>query len=505
MRALLYLGLALAVTGQAIAAEPERSAMVMAPLSFMQKGCKDYGSPGCLIKPETLKKFDNLLQEAEKAGVMAVSVDIWWRLVDPKGTGELNWDYYDQIFDRIRAKKTLRIAPILSFHRCGNGPNDECDFPIPDWIWTRFQPGLDIKELHYESETGKKLDVALPPWVAANPQVREGMTRFIAGFREHYKCRAADFVEINISLGPNGELRYPSYEKSDGWAYPDRGNFQAYSRLAQEAFRKWALEDRDLKALNDRWGLSMKDDGEIRPPNGEYPGGDGALRRANDFVGNKDYDRPYGQDFIDWYNFTLVKHGRDLLLAADKKLDGPMKSVPLGMKIPGIHWQIACTGAPRIAEIAAGLLQTSLKGDIAVKKGAYGYKAIFDMVKDVQKEAGRPVNLHFTALEMTNASCPSSDSSHGTSRPEDLVQWIAESGEEWQLNYRGENASCFQSWDKVYAAFHKGYQGFNLLRLVDAEFFTLTGFNADCKEPWMPVKEGYKTFIDTCITKACRH
>jgi beta-amylase len=60
-------------------------------------------------------------------------------------------------------------------------------------------------------------------------------------FAAHFAPLADSFAEVNISLGPTGELRYPAYNKSDGWSYPDRGNFQAYSRLAQQGFREWAL------------------------------------------------------------------------------------------------------------------------------------------------------------------------------------------------------------------------------------------------------------------------
>lgn len=47
-------------------------------------------------------------------------------------------------------------------------------------------------------------------------------------FRENI----ADFLEtgliidIEVGLGPAGELRYPSYPESQGWVFPGIGEFQ---------------------------------------------------------------------------------------------------------------------------------------------------------------------------------------------------------------------------------------------------------------------------------------
>ena len=118
------------------------------------------------------------------------------------------------------------------------------------------------------------------------------------------------------------------------------------------------------------------------------------------FVDQNDYqDTAYGMDFITWYNNSLVCHGKRMLLAADKAFNGPMKSIPLGIKIPGIHWQMKCTATPRIAEIAAGLVDTksNLDTSAAARDDAYGYKKILDMIAEVKREIKREIILHFTA------------------------------------------------------------------------------------------------------------
>jgi beta-amylase len=39
-------------------------------------------------------------------------------------------------------------------------------------------------------------------------------------------------VEIQVGMGPAGELRYPSYPESNGtWSFPGIGEFQCYDRV----------------------------------------------------------------------------------------------------------------------------------------------------------------------------------------------------------------------------------------------------------------------------------
>lgn len=51
---------------------------------------------------------------------------------------------------------------------------------------------------------------------------------YMKSFRENI----ADFLEtgliidIEVGLGPAGELRYPSYPESQGWVFPGIGEFQ---------------------------------------------------------------------------------------------------------------------------------------------------------------------------------------------------------------------------------------------------------------------------------------
>lgn len=51
-------------------------------------------------------------------------------------------------------------------------------------------------------------------------------------YKKSFKENMADFLEaglitdIEVGLGPAGELRYPSYPEPQGWVFPGIGEFQ---------------------------------------------------------------------------------------------------------------------------------------------------------------------------------------------------------------------------------------------------------------------------------------
>lgn len=507
MRTLWHILTAMVLAGLAVVLQPAAAAelhvaAVMAPLSFLPPNCSDFDGQNCSIVPKAMQDFDDLVASAKQIGATTVSVDVWWRLVEGRGDGQFDWRYYDQIFQHI-SQAGLKIVPILSFHRCGTGPNDGCNFPLPDWLWTQFTPaGLSAEDLKYESEAGTIIDDSIPPWATARDEVLAPLVRFMRAFNEHYAGYAGSFGEINISLGPTGELRYPAYDSArDHWNYPDRGNFQVYSRLAQADFRAWALRNfGGLAGVASRWGITLQSEDEIRVPNGDRPASDG--RRSQDFINRHDYQNTqYGRDFIDWYNQSLVDHGRRMLVAAHGAFDGQfdqrMASIPLGMKIPGVHWQITCTDTPRIAEITAGLVQTSLNLEVSdsARPDAYGYRGILDMAAGVERDTGRPIIVHFTALEMDNSTvCSLSSGERDTSMAMALVFWISAGAQDRNLTLRGENAlPCIgdqssphgRSWDRIENAFqYASYSGLTFLRLTDTAFLRDAGRPAESCEAW---------------------
>ena len=66
--------------------------------------------------------FNADLQKARAIGIKAVSVDVWWGIVEKNGDNQFDWTYYDTLFATIKAND-LKIMPIMSFHKCGGNVN----------------------------------------------------------------------------------------------------------------------------------------------------------------------------------------------------------------------------------------------------------------------------------------------------------------------------------------------------------------------------------------------
>ena len=284
-------------------------------------------------------------------------------------------------------------------------------------------------------------------------------------FENHFASKAAITDEINISLGPAGELRYPSYNSSDqGCGYATRGCFQAYSRPARQDFRRYALcKYHDLSGVNKAWGIELTDESQIGPPD-DGTIGDG---RAQYFVSSGDYKNiQYGRDFIDWYNKALVKHGRRMLNYGIEAFNGAFASKKIGMKMAGVHWMMMENAPqPRIAEMAAGLIQSSV--NFEDRADGYGYKNVMDMVSSFKEE--RHIVFYFTCLEKDNKEWDGGY--HAYSLAKNLVFFVAQTAQDRGVIIKGENALSSgvendEGWNNIENAFnYAAYSGFNVLRI----------------------------------------
>lgn len=435
------------------------TANVMAPLDL------DAGSPAAW------DAFKSQLKIAKSMGVDAVTVDVWWGKVERTGDNEFDWSYYDRVVAAIEAAG-LHWVPILSFHQCGGNVGDSCNIPIPAWIWDRFtNQGVAKEALQYRSERDNVSAEVVAVWQdkLVVPQYQE----FMSAFQSHFASKAAITDEINISMGPAGELRYPSYNAHDGAAcgFPSRGCFQAYSGAALADFRAYVLSKyHDLAGVNAAWkdslgGSPLTDGAQIGPPDDREP----SHGRATGFISRDDDVRTqYGRDFIDWYNQSLVDHGRRLLDAAIATfVAGAFKSTPVGLKMAGVHWQMMDTAAhPRAAEIAAGLIQTSI-GNLKEEGRGFGYENILNMIASYRGRA--KINFHFTCLEKDDMEWDGS--SHAFSLAKTLVFRVAQSAANRGLIIKGENAldggvTSDHGWDNIWNAFHwAAYTGLTVLRI----------------------------------------
>ena len=101
----------------------------MAPLHIIH-----YNDPKVYEK-EDWEVFRSELKECREMGLDAISVDVWWGLVEKEGDNIFDWNYYFKVFEEIRSQD-LGVIPIMSFHSFNPSPENSFRAPIPKWIWS---------------------------------------------------------------------------------------------------------------------------------------------------------------------------------------------------------------------------------------------------------------------------------------------------------------------------------------------------------------------------------
>lgn len=376
-----------------------------------------------LTKITDWNAFKNQLQTLKSNGVYALTTDVWWGDVEAAGDNQFDWSYY-KTYANVVNESGLKWVPILSTHTCGGNPGDDCNIPIPSWLWSKGS----ADEMKYKSETGYVNGEAVSPFWSGNAlQFNELYASFAANFAS-YK---AIIPKIYLSAGPSGELRYPSYYFAAGWSYPSRGKFQAYTDTAKNAFREAMIgKYGSLSGVNQAWGLSLTDMSQINPPS------DG-----DSFYSTGGYNSTYGKDFLSWYQSVLENHLNVIAAAAHNNFD-TVFGVPIGAKISGLHWQYNNPSAPHSAENAAGY---------------YDYNRLIQKFKD------NNLDLTFTALEMNNDG-----SAPAYSMPSTLVDTVSSIAKSKGVRLNGENALPTGNFQKIEEQIMKwNYNGFTLLRLAN--------------------------------------
>ncbi|SNS75604.1 Glycosyl hydrolase family 14 [Geodermatophilus pulveris] len=405
--------------------------------------------------------FEADLAAVAAYGVDAVSVDVWWGDVEGAADNRFDWAYYDRVFATITAAG-LDLAPILSFHQAGGNVGDDYTSLLPAWLWEKYAGvtyrGVELGPtgLQHRSEQGNHSRESVQGW--ADPLVLAEYRDFTRAFEQQYGDRyATDVVEVNVSLGPSGELRYPSYNQHDvGTGYPTRGALQAYSPLAVRDLQREVLcRYGSLEAVNRAWGTDLASVEEIGPP-----------ADAEAFFTSRAYlDTQYGRDFVDWYNGSLVDHGERVLRTVIRALGEDFPEADIGYKVPGIHWSMTHPVHPRATEVTTGLIQTSV--DVDSWATGHGYRRIVELA-DRFDGGPREVVLHFTALEMDDDPVEPAYSLAQT-----LVQWVGDAAHRAGVELKGENALAGgvrsdEGWDNIEEAFAGwGYRGLTVLRMDD--------------------------------------
>ncbi|KAF9609806.1 hypothetical protein IFM89_018660 [Coptis chinensis] len=353
------------------------------------------------------KAMNASLQALKSAGVQGIMMDVWWGLVERDGPGVYNWGGYNELMEMAK-KHGLKVQAVMSFHQCGGNVGDSVSIPLPKWATEEIDKDPDLA---YTDQWGRRNYEYISLGCDTLP-VLKGRTPvqcyadFMRSFRDNFKHLLGDtIVEIQVGMGPAGELRYPSYPEQNGtWKFPGIGAFQCYDKYMRSSLKAAAEA-----SGNPKWGSSGPTDA------GHYnnwPEDTQFFRRENG-----GWDSPYGKFFLSWYSQMLLDHGERILSSVQSIFEAT--GVKISVKVAGIHWHYGTRShAP---ELTAGYYNTRTHdGYIPIAEMLARYGAIFN----------------FTCIEMRDHEQPQD----ALCAPEKLVRQVALATRKVGVPLAGENA-----------------------------------------------------------------
>ncbi|XP_020232390.1 beta-amylase isoform X1 [Cajanus cajan] len=344
------------------------------------------------------------LLQLRAAGVDGVMVDVWWGIIELKGPKQYDWSAYRSLFQLVQ-ECGLKLQAIMSFHQCGGNVGDVVNIPIPQWV---LDIGESDPDIFYTNRSGTRNKEYLTIGVDNKPiflgrTAIEIYSDYMKSFRENMSefLESGLIIDIEVGLGPAGELRYPSYPQSQGWEFPGIGEFQCYDKYLKEDYKTAAA-----RAGHPEWELP-DDAGTYN----DVPESTGFFKTNGTFVTEK------GKFFLTWYSNNLLNHGDQILDEANKAFLGC--KVKLAIKVSGIHWWYKVEN--HAAELTAGYYNLYDRD---------GYCPIARML------TRHHAVLNFTCLEMRDTE----QSSDAKSGPQELVQQVLSGGWRENIQVAGENA-----------------------------------------------------------------
>lgn len=362
-------------------------------------------------------KTQTYLNNIKNAGAAGIMIDVWWGIAEPNPKA-YNFAPWVEIASMCQ-NLGLKMEVVSSFHKCGTNVNDNFVVDIPKFAMDAARSN----DLFYKDQWGNVDDECLS-LSADNKPVFDGRTAvqlysdFIDAMVQAFATyiNNGTFVEIQIGMGPAGELRYPAYQ-SDKWSFPGVGGFQCWNSHMLSDFKSAAIA-----AGHSEWDSPPTDAGNYN----SYP------ENTSFFVNGFKMD--YGKFFLKWYQQKLLDHAEAILSKVTPIVAGT--GINLAVKIAGIHWMY--NHESHAAELTSGYWNCN-------NCGANGYKYFSQLF------AKYGVTFDFTCLEMGN----NHDGEYAKSRPFDLVR---------------------QTMDDVYSTGFRAYAGENALE-VYGDWSTSTGYN----------------------------
>ncbi|XP_042435006.1 beta-amylase 3, chloroplastic-like [Zingiber officinale] len=370
---------------------------------YVMLGLDTVSREGRLQRPRALNAS---LMALRSAGVEGVMVDVWWGLVEKESPRRYDWEAYAELVQMVQ-RHGLKLQMVMSFHQCGGNVGDCCSIPLPPWVLQEMDENPDIV---YTDRSGRRNPEYISLGCDMMPVLRgrtpiQVYSDFMRSFKERFNDYLGEvIVEIQVGMGPCGELRYPSYPESNGtWRFPGIGEFQCYDKYMKASLRAAAVA-----AGHEEWGEDGPHDaGHYK----QFPEETGFFRREGT------WSTSYGEFFLDWYSEKLLEHGDRVLAAAEGVFRG--SGAKLSGKVAGIHWHY-CTRS-HAAELTAGYYNTRQRD---------GYVPI------ARALARRGAVLNFTCMEMRDEQQPG----QAGCSPEMLVRQVRQAVAAAGAELAGENA-----------------------------------------------------------------
>ncbi|KQJ96996.1 beta-amylase 1, chloroplastic [Brachypodium distachyon] len=353
------------------------------------------------------------LAALKSAGVEGVMVDVWWGTVESEGPGRYNFAGYMELMEMAR-DTGLKVQAVMSFHKCGGNVGDSVTIPLPRWVTEEMDKDQDLAYTdQWERRNYEYVSLGCDAVPVLNGRAPvQCYTDFMRAFRDHFtRFLGNTIVEIQVGLGPAGELRFPSYPESNGtWRFPGIGAFQCYNRYMLSSLKSAAEA-----AGKPEWGISGPTDA------GEYNSWpEDTLFFRQDGGG---WGCEYGEFFMSWYSQMLLDHGDRVLSGAASVFSASaspdVDDIRLSAKVSGIHWHYGTRShAP---ELTAGYYNTGDRD---------GYRPVARML------ARHGAVLNFTCVEMRDREQPR----EARCMPEALVRQVAAAARDAGVGLAGENA-----------------------------------------------------------------
>ncbi|CAL1376031.1 unnamed protein product [Linum trigynum] len=358
---------------------------------------------GHLNRPRAMKAS---LMALKKGGVEGVMVDAWWGLVEKNEPLMYNWEGYAELVQMVK-QHGLKIQVVMSFHQCGGNVGDSCSIPLPPWVLEEISRNPDLV---YTDRAGRRNPEYISLGCDSLAVLRgrtpiQVYTDYMRSFRNRFRNDIGGvIVEIQVGMGPCGELRYPAYPESNGtWKFPGIGEFQCYDKYMRASLKASAEE-----LGNQAWGQDgPHDSGGYN----QFPEDTEFFRRDGT------WNSEYGQFFLEWYSDKLLQHGDNILAAAEVIFKGT--GAKLSGKVAGIHWHYRTRS--HAAELTAGYYNT---------RNHDGYQLIAQMFSK------HGVALNFTCMEMRDGEQPE----NANCSPEGLVHQVKMATKAAGTELAGENA-----------------------------------------------------------------